>query len=86
MAFLDELHHVVLDGELKHCDTFAGHKLSGNCTMLHSPARDDGVELARDPPAGDRGVGDERQAFPGILLDIPCTGARTVSGGMYSRQ
>jgi hypothetical protein len=30
---------------------------------------DDGVELARHPPAGDRGVGDRRQAFFGDVID-----------------
>jgi hypothetical protein len=30
---------------------------------------DDGVELARDSPAGDRGVGDRRQAFLGDVVD-----------------
>ena len=32
-------------------------------------AGDDGIELAHDPQAGQRGIGDQRQAFPREVVD-----------------
>src|SRR5579863_9221465 len=53
MAFRGQLGAVVADDSVR---------------TSHAPANDV-VEFPRDAPAGDRGVGNERQAFSGAVVD-----------------